>query len=148
MLLYKAIIAKPDTHLQTVDLPYGTDPNQPSPITFGNELRGIVGGWLEAIQLTPKLTMYINEQGKLQGLPFNPHATRIAHYYCLPIDDFIVGTAVIIGGPDEHGNDTPLAPDLHMELMEIAYGNLEGNREQADRALINALANHIVWGNG
>lgn len=43
------------------------------------ELNHFVGGYLEALQLDDGRVMWINEEGKLNGLPFNPVADAIAH---------------------------------------------------------------------
>jgi hypothetical protein len=62
-----------------------------------DELQTYVGGYIEIVALKPgngHATMYINEEGKLKGLPYNPQATKIA-----VIDDygdFIVGNAIVV----------------------------------------------------
>jgi hypothetical protein len=152
MITYKAIVCQPSLWPATVELPYGADPTIPSPIAFGQHLRSMVGGWIEAVCLTPKITMYINEEGKLHELAYNHAATVIAHQYCLPLSDYIAGTAVILGGPDEHGNDTPLAPDMHMEIMDyidrLYYRTQTRASRLADQWTLQQAVNMIVRGNG
>jgi len=77
-----------------------------------------VGGFIEAIPLHNGCTMYINEEGKLQGLAINYVANTIAHRLNsnLPDYDYIVGNAVICGPLDGEGNDTSLT---NTELTDI-----------------------------
>lgn len=55
------------------------------------ELQGFVGGWIELVRLGDGRNMWINEEGKLEGLPLNILATSLA---CLPYD-IIVGDALV-----------------------------------------------------
>ena len=64
----------------------------------------IVGGLIEAVSLTGA-TMYINEEGKILGLPANDLATQIWHddLYkrgCAVGWDVIVGDVLIVGDTD------------------------------------------------
>lgn len=58
------------------------------------ELQGYVGGYIELIRTKkPVRDMYINEEGKLNGLPLNAKATELYQYgYADPV----VGDAVVI----------------------------------------------------
>lgn len=56
-----------------------------------------VGGYIEEIGTKDGRIMIINEEGKLENLPFNKFATDIANIYD---DDYIVGN-VIIADEDE-----------------------------------------------
>lgn len=75
------------------------------------DLGKAVGGWIE-IAPTPgaPFTMYVNEEGKINGLPFNARANRLANRY-RTWEDPLVGDAVICGPADEDGNDTPFTLD-------------------------------------
>jgi len=85
-------------------------------VTFRDDLRdltvmqGIVGGWLEAIQLGDGSTMYLNEEGRLHGLPFNTIATDVCGIGGRPdlLMQGIVGDVLIVGPPDYEGEDTDL----------------------------------------
>lgn len=58
------------------------------------EMQDIVGGYIEIIWLDRDDYMVINEEGKLNGLPFNASATALLR--CVrPTDDFIVGNALV-----------------------------------------------------
>lgn len=83
------------------------------------DLQQAVGGYIEAIALGNNASAYINEEGKLRSLPLNAVATAIAHRKnSLRLNDFIVGPMVILGIPDENGNDTDIPKSLLCELME------------------------------
>lgn len=63
-------------------------------------MQSIVGGWLEVVALDRKTFLYLNEEGKLNGLPVNREATRITREI-LSFDDLIVGNAFISEIDDE-----------------------------------------------
>jgi hypothetical protein len=82
----KATIYKPDgteTEVTPKDKSFTLD-----------ELKEIVGGWIEVVALKGSY-MVVNEEGKLMGLPFNLRATTIARQH-LNNGDFIVGTVIIV----------------------------------------------------
>lgn len=64
------------------------------------QLRKQVGGWLEGLTLETGVMLMFNEEGKLQGLPFNQRATDLVAGR-LRSDDFISGNAVVIGFDSE-----------------------------------------------
>jgi hypothetical protein len=84
-------------------------------LTFSNALANFqaeVGGWVEAIGDGQTWTAYLNEEGKLNGLPPNPEADSIARklgWQSLP-GDYLVGPVVFCGPPDNDGYDTDLPP--------------------------------------
>lgn len=57
-----------------------------------DELRDIVGGYIEIVYLRNNRVMVVNECGKIFGLPFNLNATCIAAVDC---GDTIVGDALV-----------------------------------------------------
>lgn len=59
-----------------------------------DELHALVEGYLECVYLPDGRIMWINEEGKLQGLPLNMVATFLA-LDALQRGDVIVGNAVI-----------------------------------------------------
>lgn len=79
------------------------------------DLRYLIGGHLEAVTIPGGMTMYLNEEGKLMGLPLNVLATRLLQYP----GDYIVGIAVVVGGPTEDGEDTGLTPE-QMDALNVA----------------------------
>ncbi|MGX9890027.1 DUF3846 domain-containing protein [Streptomyces sp. NPDC002276] len=65
----------------------------------------MVGGHLQVLNLErPAATMHLNNEGRLDGLPFNPRATALlwAHKLDLRNEDIIAGNALILGVPDRH----------------------------------------------
>lgn len=56
------------------------------------ELQGFVDGYIECVYLDSKTIMVINEEGKLNGLPYNHDATVLSGLYP---HDVIVGPALI-----------------------------------------------------
>lgn len=86
-----------------------------------NAYRQIVGGYLEAVTLErPAATLYLNEEGKLDGLPINPRATALAWVhssYLRNAADVLVGPVFIVGPPDQNGDDLT-AP---IELVNLLF---------------------------
>ena len=80
-------------------------------------LQGAVGGWFECWQLGevgfPLLDMFLNEEGKLDGLSYNPKATILS--MILMHDDCIVGDAFVCGS-DAEGNSVGLTDAQELAL--------------------------------
>lgn len=66
------------------------------------QLQDAVGGWVEAVDLSPTLTMWCNEEGKLNGLPFNSLATDLWEE-SFGRTDFIKGNVIFTGGTGSEG---------------------------------------------
>ena len=66
-------------------------------------IKKAVGGYLEIIRLSPTMTMWINEEGKLDKLPYNHRATAIWNFY-FGATDIVVGDVILTGGIDTDGN--------------------------------------------
>lgn len=70
-------------------------------------LQSKVSGYIEAVRLPAQsLVVYINEEGKLDGLPPNPRATEICRTSgSIQVSDWISGDAVIVRqeGPSDVG---------------------------------------------
>jgi hypothetical protein len=69
----------------------------------GKELREMVGGWLEMVNVIyegRQCQAIINEEGKLNNLPVNYEATSMYHSYLhengYHVDDVIVGNIAIM----------------------------------------------------
>lgn len=82
-----------------------------------DDLTKIVGGYIEAVALKcpHPHTAYINEEGKMEGLSPNVLATDLTH---LMPGDFIVGQMVILGAPDNEGDDTPIPTEVADWLLD------------------------------
>lgn len=79
-------------------------------------ISGFVEGWVEFASLSSECGVYVNEMGKLNGLPVNRIATGIARFINPAFDDVIVGNAIFCGPADEEGNDTVLSDRLVLDI--------------------------------
>ena len=59
------------------------------------ELKEIVGGYIEIVYLSDKQIMVVNEEGKLIGLPFYLMATEAYRLATQPNNDTIVGDVLL-----------------------------------------------------
>lgn len=78
-----------------------------------------LGGWIEAVPTDERVTIYVNEEGKLLDLPANPIAyafwQTVDTYHCTTTpgwNDWIAGPAVILGGTDDEGETLPVPADI------------------------------------
>lgn len=77
-------------------------------------LQAAVGGYIEHVTLRPRICgMYVHDEGLLRDLPVNPLASSL--YAASGGHTPICGPAVLVGGPDQEGNDT----DVPMVLIHI-----------------------------
>jgi len=75
------------------------------------QLQREVGGLIEAVTLPNGVTMWLNEEGKLQQLDHNKQAQFIFDHTFGPGVDIVVGNAVITGGADEEGQTLGLTDE-------------------------------------
>lgn len=70
----------------------------------------------------PKLSIYLNENGKyLSDLELNVAVTAYARKHRLIFaNDYIVGDCVIVGEPDDEGEETPVDEDVLQEILASA----------------------------
>lgn len=69
-------------------------------------IQSVVGGYFEAVtSSTGETTFWVNEEGKLIGLPMNPAATVLLWELdpSFAGQDFLMGTVLITGGVDDEG---------------------------------------------
>lgn len=77
-----------------------------------------VGGWVEAVDLPKhKMTMWVNEEGKLSGLEYNPSGTML-WWSVYGETDVIVGDIVLTGLPDDEGDTQGLTPEQVAQFTE------------------------------
>jgi len=55
-----------------------------------DELQRYVGGYIERLEIAPRLDMICNEEGKLHGLPVNQVATALARTQVIVGDVLVV----------------------------------------------------------
>jgi hypothetical protein len=82
-------------------------------------LQSAVGGWVQAIDLANDLTIWVNEEGKLIGLPHNQTAQKLWDKTFWVGSDFIVGDVVLTGGTGEEGETLALAKDTEQRVREL-----------------------------
>ena len=69
-----------------------------------------VDGFIEAVDLTPDVCMWVNEEGKVYGLDANTKATNLAWKgQSISMFDYIAGDVVITGFDPESGDSIGLA---------------------------------------
>lgn len=91
-------------------------------------IRDGVGGWIEAAPSDGRVVVWVNEEGKVDGLAFNPlgHAFwgQVDHYGCISAGDWMAGPCVITGPADHDGNTTEVPewvlPALRLLAATIA----------------------------
>ncbi|WP_204815334.1 DUF3846 domain-containing protein [Mycobacterium riyadhense] len=98
-----------------------------------NTLQRLVGGYIEVTygyrngdglhEAEPRMTFYLNEEGKIHQLPENGLATALWwHYNRNAIGrDYLVGTVVIIGGAGEAPTLPPDVVDTYNRLVTGEY---------------------------
>lgn len=77
-------------------------------------LTEIVGGWIEYVFVTYGVHLYCNEEGKLEGLPVNPVATRLAGREGV---DVLCGTVIFLGDSDEDDGEEGSLPSEWLDLI-------------------------------
>lgn len=82
-----------------------------------------VGGYIEVVQLTPKLFMYLNEEGKLLNLEINRFATEAFWQRFGMLSDVIVGD-VVFASHNEEGEVVSLENE-EMQFIERIVGKFE-----------------------
>lgn len=86
--------------INSAGLELGFSPNNGEKFTL-EELQGLVGGYIERVPMSNGKSMYVNEEGKLNGLPYNEKATQILRQQGRIPNDYIVGDVVILSNEEE-----------------------------------------------
>jgi hypothetical protein len=110
--MHKAVIIRTDDSREVVEFEAG----ESYPL-----LREAVGGFIECVTLRDKnfADMWLNEEGKVIGLPFNAVATLLwASMY--GFSDVMVGDVVITGSCDEEGETLGLSDEEVEFFMNYA----------------------------
>lgn len=74
-------------------------------------LQTAVGGWVQTIDLASDLSMWCNEEGKLNSLPHNPYAQFMWDKVFGAHTDYLVGDIVLTGGTDSEGETIGLTQE-------------------------------------
>lgn len=86
--------------ISSAGLELGFSPNNGEKFTL-EELQGLVGGYIERVPMSNGKSMYVNEEGKLNGLPYNEKATQILRHQGRIPNDHIVGDVIILSNKEE-----------------------------------------------
>jgi hypothetical protein len=78
-----------------------------------------VGGYLQAVALSEELTLWLHEEGKLEGLPHNEVGQVLWDATYGAGTDYIVGNIAITGGTDEEGETLPLTASAVSKIMQM-----------------------------
>jgi hypothetical protein len=87
-----------------------------------------VGGYIEPITVQhPRMTLFANEEGKVQNLPVNRRATWL--WWLLSPEargnDILVGDVALVGSRGGSGSTTDLSPDFIELLLETVRYEVE-----------------------
>lgn len=80
-------------------------------------LQNAVDGWIEAVDLSDSLTMWVNEEGKLIGLILNAKANQIFRDTFGAVDT-IMGDVIFTGGVDDEGDTVGLTDAQVNQLLQ------------------------------
>lgn len=73
-------------------------------------MQGAVGGLIQRIELRDGCSLWVNEEGKIEGLPFNSIGTDLAQLNrAIFFGDTVVGDVFITGPGDGAGGDQDLS---------------------------------------
>jgi len=81
-------------------------------------LQSAVGGWIEAVDVAGEMSIYLNEEGKMIGLPINYVATWYFDQTWGAGKDIIVGDVVFTGLPDGEGKTMGLTVEQLTGVMD------------------------------
>ncbi|MFJ8982551.1 DUF3846 domain-containing protein [Streptomyces sp. NPDC102282] len=73
---------------------------------------------VDAVDISDDLTMWLDDEGTVTGLPVNYGATALYAAHKPPHQTYH-GTVVITGGTDRHGDTLPLTTDQVMAIVEF-----------------------------
>lgn len=127
----KAIVIQPDGKA-TLENP-----------TTLEDFQKLVGGDIESVNWNESVTAYVNEDGKMLGLPLNSRATTLAHHTYkigLAPDDCIVGPLVLVGMVDAEGIDTDVPEHLIDKIVGITIDCLDSTHVNARKLAQGAKA--------
>jgi hypothetical protein len=102
----KAILITPENEIEVLDEDFDL-----------KTIQSYLGGWIEVVNFgpdNPHFFAYINEEGKLNGLPANEIVTTFWYNsgQQILLGDVIVGNALFFGQVDDEGNETDVPDDL------------------------------------
>ena len=118
------------------------------------EYQDAVDGYIEPVDLVSQgCTIYVNEEGLLRQLPFNPRATFIWWFYVPEARQkaTLVGHAVVVGVPDRTGESTDVPEEIRQLLLHegsfwVEVKVLGDERWYRNQAVFGDVSVAMVWG--
>ena len=107
----KALVIKTTGEVKEVEFTQGT---------ALSVLQSGVDGWVQAIDLSDDLTLWLNEEGKLVDLPHNIAAQALWDSRFGYDTDYLVGDVVLTGGVNEEGETLGLSDEQVESLTASA----------------------------
>lgn len=91
-----------------------------APMADYEDLQRLVGGAVQMLSLSRSTDLYLDEEGKVRGLPVNPAANKVVFLANpgLHHEDFICGPAALVGSRDAAGR----VDGLEHSVGPDAYG--------------------------
>lgn len=98
-----------------------TEPLEQREFATLDDYQTAVDGWIEAVEIPSlDITIYVNEEGLLRSLPFNPRASFLWWFHVPGAHQaMLVGSAVIVGSSDDNGDSTDV-PQAAVDLLTVA----------------------------
>lgn len=86
-----------------------------------SDLNAEVGGWIEAkmLPVEEKSMIYMDEEGRMKGLPINEVATQLCQEHGLIGNDTVIVGTVVIMGVDGYGENSDVSETLVEQIVEI-----------------------------
>lgn len=127
-------------NIRTIHIP--TDPIEVARLIdipsgqVAEKLHELVSGYFQCVELNDGVHLWLNEEGKLNGMPWNPRAQMIWNLRFGIFTDHLVGPAVLTGGTDPRGvtlglSDEQIAGVDHMlsDFSPVARVRIENTYE-------------------
>ena len=109
MALINALVVHPDDRVERIEIDN----------TDLAAYQKVVGGYIEGVY-GRIATVYVNEEGLILNLEPNPSVSLFVERFLMGGSYFTLhGTALIVGPPDEEGNDT------HVRQSVVSYYMME-----------------------
>jgi len=104
-----AVVIKTDNTVEVIDIEKDTLA----------QLQKGVGGYVQAIDLSADVSMWLNEEGKLIGLPHNTLGQKHWDKAFGPGTDTVMGDIVLTGGVDGEGDTIGLTVHQLFDLSAV-----------------------------
>lgn len=112
------------------------------PGDVGEKLTQFVLGPFERVDVGSDVSLWLNEEGKLLGLPFNQYAQTLWRQQYGANTDLLVGPAVLTGGADEEGETLGLSiPQIteieqRLGMLQVHLENTYEDGHSSERTIL------------